>query len=87
MRKVVNHKFLETIPESAVPITNADGEPACSLNIEETGVFLYFKCFCSKEKRKKKIVKLCVADFVKQGWNCLPESQKAVLRLYMSTQN
>ncbi len=81
MKKFVNHKPVEIVSsEVAVPVLNSNNERAFDFRVERTGIFIYVRCYCSKSKDKKKIVRICLIDIIKQIWNNLSDFEKSVLK-------
>ena len=75
---LVNHKWIEELPEGAFPIQNGDDETAFAAANEGTGIFFYVKVYCCRKQpdgKHYKTVKICMIDIVKQIWNNLSDSE------------
>lgn len=77
-----NHKLIYSIGKVEGKIMN-EGFRVCDFKVENTGVFLYMKIYCSKEPKKYKAVKICLTDFAFQILKILsPEQKKELLEQF-----
>ena len=73
-----NHKLIDASEKVEGKITKDDFR-VCDFKVEDTGIFLYLKIYCSKKPKKYKGVKICLTDFVFQIFKALSYEQKKKL--------
>lgn len=78
MVNFVNQKLIETTEIDDNHIYDGNFR-ACDF-ISNTGIFLNIKCYNSREKKKFKLVRICLTDFIFQIWKSLSNEQKALLK-------
>ena len=82
MGKIINHKWIDELPEGAFPVKSGN-DTAFAVVDEGTGVFLYIKVYRShKQENGKnfKVVRICLTDVLRQIWGGItdPERRKQI---------